>query len=118
MEEALHLSPSLRERDEGVKAVCCLVLGLCCLCCVGMVLGGQGYCVMSGLELGAPTVWHSVISGTGRATRWRHTPRGLCHIDLMDVSTLTILTKWYHRVYGLPPSVVFVVDRQDGVYGT
>ena len=44
-----------------------------------------------------------------------YSPRGLCHIRLMDVSTLTIYNKWYHRVYGLPPSVVFVEDRQDGV---
>ena len=44
-----------------------------------------------------------------------YSSRGLCHIELMDVSTLTISNKWYHRVYGLPPSVVFVEDRQDGV---
>ena len=39
VEEALHLPPSLREGDEGVKAVlCCLVL--CCVvwCCA--VLSG------------------------------------------------------------------------------
>ena len=40
-----------------------------------------------------------------------YTPQGLYHIELMDVSTLTIYNKWYHRVYGLPPRIVFVVDR-------